>query len=213
MLSESRSAEARPWVAGRRVQRSPSPTPFQWRGRLSEPDAMLEAVPSEARYAEWPAAWSPGSIGACVRVSRPSPTSAGLVLPDACIDVIWDGASLFVAGPDTGPVPVIAQPGQFFAGVRFRPGKAPGFLGIPASELLDRRVPLADLWGRACAERLADRLASAASPEAAAGLLDDAVAHRARTAPESDPLVDDLLAMFMTTHPDAFGVVRVASRT
>jgi len=133
------------------------------------------------------------------------------VLPDACIDIIWDGASLFVAGPDTGPVPVIALPGQFFVGVRFRSGKAPGFLGVEASELLDRRVPLADLWGRACAERMADRLASVASPEGAASILDDAVASRARTVPEPDPIIDDLLAMFMTTPPDALGAVQFAS--
>src|SRR5215469_11783322 len=134
---------------------------------------------SQARYAEWPASRSPRSSVACVWVSRPSETAAGRVLPDACVDVIWDGAALFVAGPDTGPVPVVALPGQFFAGVRFRPGRAPGFLGVPASELLDLRVPLAELWGRARAERLAGGLAAAASPECAAGILDDAVADRA----------------------------------
>jgi AraC-like DNA-binding protein len=128
------------------------------------------------------------------------------------MDVIWDGAALFVAGPDTGPVPVIARPGQFFAGLRFRPGRAPGFLGVPASELLDRRVPLADVWGRAAAERLAVLLACAPSPEAAAGVLDDAVAGRARTAPASDPIVDDLVAMFMTARRQDQGGVQFASR-
>jgi hypothetical protein len=68
------------------------------------------------------------------------------VLPDACIDIIWDGASVFVAGPDTGPVPIVPRDSQFFAGLRFLPGRAPGFLGVPASELLDSRVTLADLW-------------------------------------------------------------------
>jgi AraC-like DNA-binding protein len=170
-------------------------------------------MPSQARYAEWPACRSPRSSVACVWVSRPSETAAGRVLPDACVDVIWDGASLFVAGPDTGPVPVVALPGQFFAGVRFRPGKAPGFLGVQASELLDLRVPLADLWGRARAERLAGRLAAAASPECAAGILDDAVADRARTAREPDPIIDGLLAMFMSAPPGGSGAVQFASRT
>ena len=99
------------------------------------------------------------------RARRP----AGLVLPDACIDVIWDGSSIFVAGPDTGPVPVPPHPGQCFAGLRFLPGKAPAYLGVPASELLDSRVPLGDLWGEAAAARLADRLSAAPSPEDAAG--------------------------------------------
>ncbi len=62
------------------------------------------------------------------------------VLPDGCVDLIWDGARLFVAGPDTGPVPLTREPGAFFAGVRFRPGAAPAFLGVPAAALVDLRV-------------------------------------------------------------------------
>jgi AraC-like DNA-binding protein len=167
---------------------------------------------SEQRYVEWPARRSPRSSVACLWASRPTETSAGRVLPDACIDIIWDGASIFVAGPDTGPVPIIPRAGQFFAGVRFLPGRAPGFLGLPASELLDSRVPLADLWGKAPADRLADRLASAASPEAAAAVLDHAVADRAGTARAADPLIDELVAMYTTNQPDAASAVRFASR-
>src|SRR5258708_38402521 len=156
---------------------------------------------SEQRYAEWPARRSPRGSVACLWASRPSETSAGRVLPDACIDIIWDGTSLFVAGPDTGPVPIIARSGQFFAGLRFLPGRAPGFLGVPASELLDSRVPLADLWGRAPAGRLADRLASAPSPEAAAGVLARAVGDRALKTLAPDPPVAQLVATYTTTPP------------
>ena len=73
-----------------------------------------------------------------------------------------------VAGPDTGPVVVPPEPGQWFAGLRFLPGKAPGFLGVPASELLDSRVRLEDLWGAAATARLVDLLAAGASPADAA---------------------------------------------
>jgi AraC-like DNA-binding protein len=133
------------------------------------------------------------------------------VLPDACIDVIWDGTSIFVAGPDTGPVPVPPSPGQCFAGLRFWPGKAPAFLGVPASELLDSRISLGDLWGDAAAASLADRLAAAPSPEHAAGLLDEAIADRVAMAPDSDPIVDHLVAVFRK-QPDAGGVVQLASQ-
>jgi AraC-like DNA-binding protein len=167
---------------------------------------------SEQRYAEWPARLSPRSSVACLWASRPTEASAGCVLPDACIDIIWDGASLFVAGPDSGPVPIIPRAGQFFAGLRFLPGRAPGFLGVPASELLDSRVPLADLWGKAPGDRLADRLVSAASPAAAARVLDHAVAVRAKEAPAPDPLIDELVALYTTTQPDASRVVQIASR-
>jgi AraC-like DNA-binding protein len=168
-------------------------------------------VAVQQHYAEWPALRSPRSSVACLWASRPSETAAGLVLPDACIDVIWDGVSLTIAGPDTGPVPVPPQPGQWFAGLRFLPGKAPGFLGVPASELLDSRVRLADVWGEAAAARLADRLAAAPSPEAAAGVLDDAIAGVASRAPASDPIVDRLVGLFRE-QPDANGVVQLASQ-
>jgi len=148
---------------------------------------------------------------ACLWASRPSETVAGVVLPDACIDVIWDGTSIFVAGPDTGPVPVLPSPGQRFAGLRFGPGKAPAFLGVPASDLLDSRVSLGDLWGETAATSLVGRLAAAPSPEHAADLLDEAIADRAGRAPESDPIVDHLVAV-IRKQPDAGGVVQLASR-
>lgn len=72
--------------------------------------------------------------------------ATGAVLPDGCIDVVWAGDDVVVAGPDTGPV-LVTSGGS--AGIRFRPGAAPAFLGVPASELRDRRVPLAALWGLA----------------------------------------------------------------
>ncbi len=167
-------------------------------------------MPAGRTYAEWPAGHAPHDSVVCVWAARPTAESPGLVLPDACIDVIWDGAGLYVAGPDTGPVPVPHQPGLIFAGVRFRPGRAPGFLGAPASEMLDRRVPLADLWGQADAGRLADELAAAPGPRAAAELLDAAIASRAGAASSPDPVVDGLVTL-LRGEPDARGAVRAAS--
>lgn len=89
------------------------------------------------------------------------------VLPDACIDVIWDGIDLFVAGPDTGPVIRVDLPGSFFAGVRFRPGHAPAFLGLPAAELRDQRVSVRDLWGAPFAAELEDDISWRAPGDAA----------------------------------------------
>jgi AraC-like DNA-binding protein len=68
------------------------------------------------------------------------------VLPDACTDLIWQsGAGMFVAGPDTGPVPDTRPPGTVLVGARFRPGAGGAALGVPLSELLDQRVDAADL--------------------------------------------------------------------
>ena len=89
---------------------------------------------------------SPRASFVCLWVSRPNECVTNNVLPDACLEIIWDGQWLFMAGPDTGPVPVAPRPGGTFAGLRFRPDRAPSLLGAPASEMLHRRVALAELW-------------------------------------------------------------------
>jgi AraC-like DNA-binding protein len=106
------------------------------------------------------------------------------VLPDACIDIVWNGTQLQVVGPATGPVQVLGR--ARYVGVRFQPGAAAGALGIAASELLDRSVPLRDLWGRS-ADDLAERLA--AGPASASRLLEEAVMARWDSAATADPLI------------------------
>ncbi|MGA9776476.1 MAG: DUF6597 domain-containing transcriptional factor, partial [Candidatus Dormiibacterota bacterium] len=118
-----------------------------------------------APYREWPAERDLRDRVACLweSCSPSSSPASDRVFPDGSIDIVWDGEAAFVAGPDTGPVLVDRRPGGVFAGVRFRPGRVPSLLGVPAVELLDRRVPLAELWGPVVAGRLAERLASAPS--------------------------------------------------
>lgn len=125
------------------------------------------------------------------------------VLPDACLDIVWDGARLLVAGPDTGPVPFAPRPGLTVVGLRFRPGRAPVHLGLPAVELLDRRVPLAEVWDAGRADELAERLAGAATPAAAAGLLEHAVLATFPGAPPEDPLVAPVVATLACGGPAA----------
>ncbi|MER7464177.1 helix-turn-helix domain-containing protein [Streptomyces sp. NPDC097981] len=109
----------------------------------------------------------------------------GPVLPDGCMDLLWIGGRLLVAGPDTGPHSAGEVPGGVFAGLRFAPGTAPALLGVPAHELRDRRVELADLWPGPQVRGLAERMAAYEDP--GAGLERLARARAARSAP-SDPL-------------------------
>ncbi len=71
------------------------------------------------------------------------------VLPDGCMDLIWSGTELLVAGPDTAAHTVTRRPGDPLVGLRFAPGVLAGLLDLPASALRDQRVPLADLHPRA----------------------------------------------------------------
>jgi AraC-like DNA-binding protein len=128
-------------------------------------------------------------------------------MPDACMDLIWDGRGLVVAGPDCGPVAVVLQPGTSLVGIRFRPGAAPGFLGVPASALSDGHVALADLR-RAEAEALEDRLHAAASPETALAMLEQAVA---RTEPV-DPAVAAVVRLCATTRRPVTEAVGLSER-
>ena len=84
------------------------------------------------------------------------------VVPDGCVDVLLLGTELQVAGPDTRAMPARVEPSWPITGVRFRPGQAPGVLGVPLEALRDRRVPLAELWGADDASRVTDTAAAAA---------------------------------------------------
>ncbi|MEV6669542.1 helix-turn-helix domain-containing protein [Streptomyces sp. NPDC051162] len=110
------------------------------------------------------------------------------VLPDGCIDLLWTAGRLVVSGPDTGAY----SPGRgFWVGVRFSPGVAPALLGIPAHELRDQRVDLADLWPGARARRLTERVDAATDPAAA---LEDLALRLAADAEPVDPLLRAVVA-------------------
>lgn len=143
--------------------------------------------------------------GAVVWTRRASPgATAYPVLPDGCMDLMWSEGRLLVAGPDTHSHAPGGGEGAEWAGVRFAPGNAPALLSVPAHELRDRRVDLADLWGAAEARRLAERVGAAT--DASAGL--EAVALRmAVAAGPPDPLTAAVVR-----HLEAGGTVAGAAR-
>jgi AraC-like DNA-binding protein len=146
--------------------------------------APSDWVPSGAWLAPGYAEWAPptalrGSV-ACLwtRITPDTPDQpdeanqgarSGLVLPDACSDLIWErGVGAYVAGPDTGPSRPVIKSGTVFVGVRFRPSAGGQALKTPLSEIANQRVPLAELLPPA-----ARRLPPALDPEEAAGQILD----------------------------------------
>jgi AraC-like DNA-binding protein len=79
----------------------------------------------------------------------------GVIFPDGCVDLVWHGTRVLVAGPATGPVDPSIGVGQPVHGVRFRLGVAGAALGLPAGELADETMPVAVLWGDWVDERTA----------------------------------------------------------
>jgi len=122
---------------------------------------------------------------ACVWTSH---DRAARVLPDGCADIVFSGGRLMVAGPATAAIEAAPTPGQVRCGVRFRVGSAGAALGLPAVELLDLGVPLAELWGMA-GRRLEDRVAAAPTVDAALDALIRGVAERLPPPAGGDPLV------------------------
>ena len=106
------------------------------------------------------------------------------VLPDACVDVIWQsGRGAFVAGPDTAAQVAELAPGSVLVGARFLPGAGGPALRTPLDRLRDARVDLRELM-----PRLAQRLPGELPPDAALRLLPDVAARLVRNA-APDPAV------------------------
>lgn len=108
------------------------------------------------------------------------------VLPDGCMDLIWMNGRLIVAGPDTRAHHPGGSSGDRYVGIRFFPGTAPALLGVPARELRNLRIDLAQVWPSTVVRPLVDRIA-AADDQAAA--LEHIVRWRAAETEPADPLL------------------------
>ncbi|MGC3003556.1 DUF6597 domain-containing transcriptional factor, partial [Streptomyces sp. G35A] len=62
--------------------------------------------------------------GAVVWTNTPSGPEGSRVLPDGCMDLLWNEGRLLVAGPDTR-AHLTGGPPSTWAGVRLGPGTAP----------------------------------------------------------------------------------------
>jgi AraC-like DNA-binding protein len=80
------------------------------------------------------------------------------VLPDGCLDLIWDGERLHVAGPDTRARLHRSEGPTSFVGLRFSGGVGAAALGVPADQLRDRSLGLDDVWSAARTRQLTERV-------------------------------------------------------
>jgi methylphosphotriester-DNA--protein-cysteine methyltransferase len=134
-------------------------------------------------YREHPPPSGLEPVVACLWEHEPAQDRRHRVVPDGCVDLIWVAdRELVIAGADTGPRIVDLPAESRSAGVRLRPGAAGALLGVPASELRDRQVAAALVWG----EQALEEALAGAQPARRLELLAGAVARR-RALP--DPLV------------------------
>ena len=91
----------------------------------------------------------------------------GRVLPDGVADVVLADGRLTVVGPATRPIEPGLAVGTEVLGVRFRVGAAGAALGLPAEELRDLTIPVADVWGQDWQDRTLDVVSESEDPLAA----------------------------------------------
>ncbi|MDQ6899410.1 MAG: helix-turn-helix domain-containing protein [Candidatus Dormibacteraeota bacterium] len=119
------------------------------------------------------------------------------ILPDGCLDLLWDGRRLFIAGPDTVARRHQSDAGASYVGLRFSGGSGPALLGVPADKVRDQTPNLAELWPARRARLLAEQVAE--NPEAA---LEAWLIERARSS-EVDPLGPRVLGLAAAGTPIA----------
>ena len=124
----------------------------------------------------------PPDLAAHVACVWTSVSRGGAIFPDGCVDIVWRGDRLVVAGPATGPVRPPLPVGAPVFGVRFRLGVAGAALGLPADELADDDGPAGRRVGavgarsgwppagrRRCVEAVRERVLGVAARSARAG--------------------------------------------
>jgi AraC-like DNA-binding protein len=136
-------------------------------------------------YREFSAPRSVASHVACLWVS--TGVTAGRVLPDGCVDLVWTGRRLVVAGPSTRPFASDATSSASRVGLRLRIGAAGVVLRYPMGELRDVSPELVDVWPAASA--LAERVAGAGSAQCQLQMLTAAVDRRLTDTDGIDPAV------------------------
>jgi AraC-like DNA-binding protein len=136
-------------------------------------------------YREWPS-----SITGSTAWTAESDGSTRRVLPDGCMDLLWIGGHLVVAGPDRSSFLTSHPPGARYSGLRFAPGLGPSVFGVPAHAVRDERIRLDELWAPAQVRRLEEQVAAAPS---AVGGLEAVAARHARGRTVVDPMLADIV--------------------
>ena len=129
---------------------------------VSSMGLYLEAMPAPALRAHFRCVWMQA-----IAADSGGPAT---VVPDGCVDILWRNGRLSVAGPDMTASSPVLRPGSTVVGLRFQPGAARAWLGLPMREIVGREVLLEDLWGYR-ARKLAERLLGAPDPGRQAALL------------------------------------------
>jgi AraC-like DNA-binding protein len=151
---------------------------------------------------------------ACTWIYHLPDRNAGpiIAVPDGSIELRWIDGRLSIDGPHRSAIAEARAAGALEIGLRFQPGAAPHWLGLPASDLVDRCVALEDLWGDQ-ARQLALWAGEARTPRGILHRLEASLSMRAAATGPVDAEMRQIVALLAATRaaPNA-SVVAVARR-
>jgi AraC-like DNA-binding protein len=155
-------------------------------------DPLLAKRAGLYREARPASALAPHLLCRWVHVIPQGPALPVAVVPDGCVDLLWVGDRLVVAGPDLTAAHPVLPPGDPVVAVRFRPSAALRWLGLPMSEIAGRQVDLQE-FGRPWARGLADRIGEARTMAERMARLEGGLV---RVAPEIGPPAPEMALAF-----------------
>ena len=123
------------------------------------------------------------------------------MVPDGCIDITWINGQLTVAGPDVAVAETPIVPDSTVIGIRFRPGAARRWLGLPMSRIVGGRVPLGEFWGRR-ADDVAKSIGDAPDDAERMKIFEAALC---RLAPDFEPPSRDMGFVFQALRTESAG--------
>jgi AraC-like DNA-binding protein len=157
-------------------------------------------VPVISAYREYQAAPAVVRAVACTWQGVPGWRRRMRLLPDGCLDLVWDGRHARFARPADRPVRRPVGDTALVTGIRIRPGWAAAITGIPVRQLPEI-ADLADVWDPPAARQVADALAAAPSASACRAVLTGVAASRLASSGGPDPRV--LAAVSVLGNPRA----------
>ncbi len=137
----------------------------------------------------------PGSLTPFVVCSwTATPTGSQLLVPDACIDVLWvSTGEMWVCGPELKAWRFELPAGTTAVGVRMRPGAAPSLFDFDASSIRNARQRLGVFVGADTERRLAARIEAAPTPDGRRAVVESYVADLASRCAGPDDFTETIL--------------------
>lgn len=139
-------------------------------------------------YRTWAPAWPLASVVARFWVGDPGWARGIRLLPDGCVDLVWNGTALTLFAAGAQPRQAVLPAAGYQVGARLRCGVAGGLLGVDLAELGVPEVPLGELVG-APARRVEYELAGRTAVSAQLAALHRLLAGLLRAGPAPDPAV------------------------